>query len=608
MATRVPPNPAVSAVMPTIEAAERDPLPAPDDVDTGRYFPFLPGEDTTQSISVGDTSDGYLVGSAELKESDAVGILPEQKKRDLRYGTRELIEMIERAGEALYRETKTRLWVGNVGKREGGDISWSVSHNSGRDADIAFCYTNTKGVPQDPPDLVPLNSEGFAKNHDLVLDAKRTWIVIKALLSYPNAQVQYLFMADRLKTAVITHASQIGEPAALITHAAAIIRQPHGSASHNDHLHLRIFCSERDVLGGCTNTGGEHPWTKTFVRERERFVEKTAELLDAATPEGRKRAIERLSLLDARQAADKIADMLTRESNAADVREAAARSLARLGGPAQVPLLMKHYRRERAPGVRIAITQSIGDIGGRDAGRFLARAIGRPQQAATDVILGMTTSVDLGGPTFLSVLPQAANLSRDTVLSTLLGITPEPSQQEADELEGQLVAIDAAARSERLEPMKRLIALLGDPRPQVRDRAARALRMITNLSYSVPWKDGDAAVLSRGRQRWQQAHARSKHAPRNAWLVLGFAAANYQIPELNQSRTWELVRAIAGPDHISYNAQRVLMRLLKHDPPSLSWSKGVACMHWYKWIRGRRQSFKLEKPPEKVFRACAGTR
>lgn len=605
--TRVPPTPAVSAAMPAMEAAAVPTAPPPQAPDEGRYFPFLPGEDPEASVSVGDTSHGYLVGGAELVENDAVGILPEQKKRDLRYGTRHIIEMIQAAGRALHQETKTKLWVGNIGKEQGGDITWSVSHNSGRDADLAFCYMNKLGEPKDPPDLVPLNGQGLAAGQDLRLDPKRTWTVIKALLAYPKAEVQYLFMADGLKTQVLTHASNSGEKPELIKHAAALIRQPHGSAPHNDHLHLRIFCGKDDVLGGCTNTGAVHPWTKLYTEDRKRFVAQTAELLDDEGHELRKRAIERLALLDAREAADDIAAMLKAENKHSDVREAAARSLARLGGPAQVPTLAKHYRREDVAAVRIAITESIGEIGGKAAGRFLARAVGKPKHAPTNVMAALGAAVDLGGPAFVSLLPQAASASRERLFTELLGAPPSPSAEEAELLEAQLVAIGAAAKSERLEPVPALIALLGDPRAEIREMAGYALRMLTNLTYHVDWKDASPAIRARGQRRWTQAYQRSKGAPRRAWLATGFMAAGYKVPEINQSRAWELVRAIAGPEFISYNAQRVLMRLLKHHVPSLRWSRGAACMHWYKWIRGRHKTFRLQKPPKKVFAACAGT-
>jgi penicillin-insensitive murein endopeptidase len=599
----------VSVTAPAAEAAPSvsEPPRAEKKEDVGRYFPFLPDEDPDASISIGDTSHGYLVGSAELVENDAVGILPVQKERGLRYGTRAIVEMIQSAGRALHAETKTRLWIGNIGKRDGGDITWSVSHNSGRDADIAFCYMNKNGKPKDPPDLVPLNGQGLAAGQDLRLDPKRTWIVIKALLAYPKAQVQYLFMADGLKSQVLMHASNSGESPALVKRAAAVIRQPSGSAPHNDHLHLRIFCGEQDVLGGCRNTGAIHPWTDLYTAERKRFVERTADLLEAPEPTHRKRAIERLALLDAREAADDIADMLAAEKDHEGIRKAAARSLARLGGPAQVPLLAKHFRRERDAAVRIAITQAIGDIGGREAGRFLAHAVGEPRREPANWSLVLGAAADLGGPTFLPLLPDAAAASRDAIFTELLGLQLSPSEDETAALAAQLAAIGAAAKSERTEPMGPLIGLLSDTRPIVRERAAHALRMISNLTYYIPWRDGAPRVLDRGRKRWQMAYQRSKGAPRDAWLATGFQAAGFKVPELNQSRTWELVRAIAGSDHISYNAQRVLMRLLKHHPPSLRWSKGAACMHWYKWVRARRKSFKLGRPPQKAYRACSGT-
>ncbi len=591
---------------PSAFAAPEPPLAgAPDDL--GREFPWLPGEDSTASVSVGDTSHGFLVGGRELLENDAVAILPKQRDRGLRYGTEPIIEMIQAAGRALFAETKTRLWVGNIGKQHGGDITWSVSHNSGRDADLAFCYMNHKGEPVDPPDLVPLNGEGLAKGQDLRLDPKRTWLVIKGLLAYPKAEVQYLFMAEGLKTQVLMHAAQSGESAELLLRAGTVIRQPVGSAPHNDHLHLRIFCTETDVLGGCVNTGSVHPTTKLYEAERRQFVKNTAARLGSAAADERKRAIQRLALLDAKEAANDIAAMLAAETGETDVREAAARALARLGGPTEVPILTKHFRRERDPLVRIAIIQAVGDIGGREAGRFLARAIGEPQQAPTHVLSAMGAAVELGGPVLVSVLPQALELSETTLVPELFGQPLPPSEREADALMTQLVAIEAAAKSERLEPVPRLIALLSDPRPLVRERAANALHMITNLSYHIPWKDGDAAVLERGRARWKQAFERTRGAPRNAWLALGFQAAGFQVRDINQSQAWELVRAVgSGSDYISFNAQRVLMRLTKHAPPSTEWSKGAACTYWLKWLRGRRDTFKLEKPTPKVMRACGG--
>ncbi|MEM9695505.1 MAG: penicillin-insensitive murein endopeptidase, partial [Myxococcota bacterium] len=231
-------------------------------------FPFLPDEDPTSSLSVGDTSHGYLVGGRAIVESNALKILPRQKARSLNFGAAPLVAALERAANRLYQATQTPLWIGNVAREHGGDIQWSVSHNSGRDADIAFCYVDHKGRPVDPPDLVPLNGQGFAKGQNLRFDAKRTWIVVKALLTDSEIQAQYLFISDGLKQQLLLEAARQGEPGPLRQRAAAVLRQPAGAAAHNDHLHLRIHCSKRDVAAGCIHTGAAHPWSKLHLEER----------------------------------------------------------------------------------------------------------------------------------------------------------------------------------------------------------------------------------------------------------------------------------------------------------------------------------------------------
>jgi HEAT repeat protein/murein endopeptidase len=563
------------------------------------YFPFMPGEDPRSSLSVGDTSHGFLVNAVPIDESAALGILPVQKKRDLAYGSRELVAMLDHAARALHQATQTRLWLGNVARRGGGDIEWSVSHNSGRDADIAFAYTNRKGEPVDPPDLVPLNGEGLAKHHDLRFDAARTWIIIKALLTFEGAQVQYLFLSNSLKNLVLAQAAKAREPAWLIERAAAVVRQPGGSAPHHDHLHLRIYCTERDIEAGCQNTGVIHPWAKLYEAARDRAAKRFAALLSDEGTMPRRRAIERLALLDARDQAGAIATHLDDED--ATVRGAAARALARIGSEAEVAALVHRFEHETDVEAALAIIQAVGAIGGKTAGGFLASAVGRPSLDPRVRWSTLDAAATVRGPALFGLLPEAAiaasELARDHGLVL-------PGLERSEGLVLRLAAIEAASRSERLEPVEPLIELLTDRDPRVRVQAAEALRMITNLTYHVAWDAASAATRSAAVDRWRAAFSQTKKAPRRAWLALGFTAAGYRVPELRQKHAWELVRAVAGADHNSYNAQRALMELFDHHPPSLSWSKGEACRHWLRFIEGRRASYSLERPPDKVLRIC----
>jgi hypothetical protein len=128
--------------------------------------------------------------------------------------------------------------------------------------------------------------------------------------------------------------------------------------------------------------------------------------------------------------------------------------------------------------------------------------------------------------------------------------------------------------------------------------------MITNVTYRTDWLDGERAGREAGLARWRAAWRRSHQAPRAAWMVMGFRAEGYGVPAIQQKHLWELVRATAGADHLSYNAQRILPRLTDHQPPSASWSKNDACQHWLRWLKKRRRAFELDKPPGKTVAAC----
>ncbi|MEZ4447525.1 MAG: penicillin-insensitive murein endopeptidase, partial [Polyangiaceae bacterium] len=291
--------------LPQVSLTLPEPLPAPSEAEQ-QYFPFLDGEPIDHTISVGDTSNGFLVNGRAVEESAALGILPIQRERDLRYGSEELVALLEQSAASYYAATKSRMWIGNVGKRRGGDIPWSVSHNSGRDADIAFAYLDLSGKPVDPPDLVPLNQDGLNATYRLRFDAARTWQIVRGLLA-GDAEVQYLFIASGLRDQLLVHAQKAGEPAALIQKAAIVMRQPVGAAPHSDHLHLRIYCSRRDVLGGCVNTGAVHDFAELHEDAKEAAVARIAKVMGAGDTEQQKRAIERLVLLGAREQADAIA-------------------------------------------------------------------------------------------------------------------------------------------------------------------------------------------------------------------------------------------------------------------------------------------------------------
>jgi hypothetical protein len=270
--------------------------------------------------------------------------------------------------------------------------------------------------------------------------------------------------------------------------------------------------------------------------------------------------------------------------------------------------MVEHFGAEPDLPTRIALVQATAALGGKPAGRFLASVVGVPRRGASDVLPALDLAAELHSPALLSLLPEAAALSREALDGAgahhwvgrwMLGGADDDGERAL-----QLAAVAASAAAERLEPVPALIGLLEDRDAEVRATAAHALRLITNVTYRTNWAEGDATARAKGLSRWKAAYNRTREASRAAWLVMGFRAEGYRVPTLQQKHLWELVRATTGGDHLSYNAQRLLVRLTDHDPESTSWSKNDACQHWLRWLKKRRKAYKLKKPPRKVVGAC----
>jgi hypothetical protein len=78
---------------------------------------------------------------------------------------------------------------------------------------------------------------------------------------------------------LLDHAKQAGEPAELVAKARKALRQPGDSARHDDHMHVRVYCSPEDRPYGCVDIG---PMDLLAEREAEDAAEQAVAL--AALP------------------------------------------------------------------------------------------------------------------------------------------------------------------------------------------------------------------------------------------------------------------------------------------------------------------------------------
>lgn len=506
-------------------------------------FPFLPDDARDVSRSIGGTTHGWLVHAARIpRPHPHLAVLEVQNERDQDYTTDEMLSLVESAAAHVAEEHPgSVLYLGNFSADGGGDIPQSVSHNNGRDADLAFYMVDDDGETVVANDLVPMNDEGEwvdeegARYH---FDVARNWSLIEGLVEHGTGKIQYVFISDGLRKLLLDYAREEDADRSVIRHAAEILHQPGGALPHNDHFHIRIYCSARDVASGCVDRGRRVDGYDPHNDAKRRAARRASDHLEDAAAAVRVAAVRRLDLLDDRGSTEAIAGRLDDPSPV--VRVAATRALSRMGRGERA--IARQLEDEKEPHVRSEMVWALGDFDSAFAVETLTDLLDEP----TDLRLADGTILDQ-----------------------------------------RVLVSDVLAVAEDRRPVPSLIELTGDEDDEVRRRAHRALQMLTNQD---PASDG--AKLVEAWRKWQRDHGQQS---RDEWLAAGFRAHGFEVPRLALRHVWELCKAVLDADYLSYNAQRVLMRLSHRTPASLSWPKTDANFYWRRWFE--RRCGRLGCPP-----------
>jgi len=211
------------------------------------------------SISVGKPNHGYLVDGARLPD-DGEGFTTRDIwiQRDNRYGTDELIDLVMGVSRRMAARVKgVKIVIADLSARGGGGAyDFHRSHQSGRDADFLYYWRDADGKPMEPDSMRVFDAHGRAKDGSgITLDVPRTWLLVQELLEAPEAPVQYIFLYEPLAVMLLDHAKATGASDELLAKARRVLRQPGDSARHDDHMHVRIYCSAEDRAYGCVDIG-----------------------------------------------------------------------------------------------------------------------------------------------------------------------------------------------------------------------------------------------------------------------------------------------------------------------------------------------------------------
>jgi penicillin-insensitive murein endopeptidase len=202
-------------------------------------------EPPARADSVGPPNAGRLEGGIHLDLTKPhLRGAPMHSSLDTRWGLPALVHAIDHAAKAVTKKYPGAvLNVGDLSRRNGGELARHHSHESGRDADLGFYVVDGQGKPLSRATFVKIDDKLAAEDvPGARFDVARNWLFLQNLLLDRDARVSHVFVAEPIKHALLAHARARGVAHALYVRAAVVMMQPTGGLPHDDHFHVRISC------------------------------------------------------------------------------------------------------------------------------------------------------------------------------------------------------------------------------------------------------------------------------------------------------------------------------------------------------------------------------
>jgi penicillin-insensitive murein endopeptidase len=154
------------------------------------------------------------------------------------------VELLERVSMHVERRFPgSVLLVGDLSRQGGGDLAGHASHESGRDADVGFYYTDPSGASVRTDRLLAVGASGRAREAtNLRFDDARNWALVEAVITDSKTVVQRIFVAEVVQRRLIDYAVQHGIDDGIVARARTLMKQPGSGPAHDDHFHVRIAC------------------------------------------------------------------------------------------------------------------------------------------------------------------------------------------------------------------------------------------------------------------------------------------------------------------------------------------------------------------------------
>lgn len=515
---------------------------------------------TRGSASVGTVTGGRIAQSAEMPlHGDHHQVLAKVAPRNTRFTTDELRDLLLCAARKVEQEHPgQKLQLGNLSRMGGGPLLWSVSHQNGRDADLAFYTRSQDGQIAFADHLYHFGSnlQSTDAPETLVFDVAANWSLVKGLLTCDGPPIQHLFIANWLKRPILEYAQKRKEDKDLIARAAAILHQPRNAQPHHDHLHLRIACSADDRSEGCLQVARapvEAIGQSEGVRARLPAVRA---LLQATTADKRMDAV---SLL-----------VLYRDQ-------------------ASLPLL-RGLLRDPQPAVRAHAAKEL--------------LVWAPEGLAQDLDLALAVETDPAAAAW-----QLAGLLQLDATDRLVArlhdprtLAPTATQWAAPTVAVRGLAASLLAETGSLDVAQTVVPLLADADPLVRYHARHTVQRIVNLSSDdlaaerLPQlalgglSTGATLAPDVERDLWRSFFAQLPAGTDRDTLALRHLDQKVAatVLQLDRSALPGLVHALALPAPYRDNAARWIAKVVRYFPAAGRGARSQPLVFWGQWLVSRR--------------------
>lgn len=219
----------------------------------------------------------------------------------------------------------------------------SMSHNTGRDVDLAYFTMDAKGRPVDSHyHKFGPNGRSRTAGGKYRLDVARNWTLVRALMTNDEFELQWMITAPYIEEMLLTYARTIGEPEDIVQRAERMMMLPGWAKQHDNHFHIRVLCSPDDWAHGCSNAGPVWPWATAMSGALDAAGRDLSPGLHAHSAGRRHAALNALVERDVQTAIPNLAPLLSDED--AKVRSEALKACMELASEANAGTLLKVAR------------------------------------------------------------------------------------------------------------------------------------------------------------------------------------------------------------------------------------------------------------------------